>query len=38
MNLLCRFYEADRGTILLDGIDIREYRLDEVRKQAAIVP
>jgi ATP-binding cassette subfamily B protein len=38
MNLLCRFYEADRGTILLDGIDIREYRLDEVRKQVAIVP
>jgi len=38
MNLLCRFYEADRGAILLDGIDIREYRLDEVRKQVAIVP
>ena len=38
MNLLCRFYEADRGTILLDGIDIREYRLDELRKQVAIVP
>lgn len=38
MNLLCRFYEADRGTILIDGRDIRDYRLDEVRKQVAIVP
>lgn len=38
MNLLCRFYEAERGTILLDGIDIRDYRLDELRKQVAIVP
>ncbi len=38
MNLLCRFYEADRGTILIDGLDIRDYRLDELRKQVAIVP
>ena len=38
MNLLCRFYEADRGTILIDRLDIRDYRLDEVRKQVGIVP
>ncbi len=38
MNLLCRFYEADRGTILIDDLDIRNYRLDELRKQVAIVP
>jgi ATP-binding cassette, subfamily B, bacterial len=38
MNLLCRFYEADRGTILIDGVDVRNYRLDDLRKQVAIVP
>jgi len=38
MNLLCRFYEVDRGSILIDGLDIRDYRLDEVRKQVAVVP
>jgi len=38
MNLLCRFYETDCGTILVDGIDVRNYRLDDLRKQVAIVP
>lgn len=38
INLLCRFYEVERGSILIDGIDIRNYRLDELRKQVAIVP
>jgi ATP-binding cassette subfamily B protein len=38
MNLLCRFYEPDQGAILIDGVDIREYRLDELRTQVAIVP
>jgi len=38
MNLLCRFYEADRGTVLIDGLDVRDYRLDDLRKQVAIVP
>jgi ABC-type multidrug transport system fused ATPase/permease subunit len=38
MNLLCRFYETTRGVILIDGIDIRDYRLDELRKWVAIVP
>src|SRR5258707_8042682 len=32
MNLLCRFYEADRGTILIDGLDIRDYRRSEERR------
>lgn len=38
MNLLCRFYEVNQGAIFIDGIDIRRYRLDELRKQVAIVP
>src|SRR6185436_14142463 len=38
MNLLCRFYEADSGAVLIDGVDVRNYRLDDLRKQVAIVP
>ncbi len=37
VNLLPRFYELSRGTILLDDIDIREYRLAELRNQIAYV-
>ena len=28
INLLCRFYEANEGVILIDGVDIREMRLN----------
>lgn len=37
VSLLARFYEADSGRILLDGIDIRELPLAELRKQIALV-
>ena len=36
-SLLPRFYEADEGTILLDGKDIRRYRLADLRRQIAFV-
>ncbi|MFH4354050.1 MAG: lipid A export permease/ATP-binding protein MsbA [Neisseriaceae bacterium] len=36
-NLLPRFYEVDRGQILMDGIDIREISLRCLRKQIAMV-
>lgn len=36
-NLLTRFYESTTGRILLDGIDIREFRLIDLRKQIALV-
>ncbi len=38
MNLLCRFYDADEGSIAIDGIDIRRIRLEDLRRQIAIVP
>jgi ATP-binding cassette subfamily B multidrug efflux pump len=31
VNLLLRFYEPQRGRILMDGVDIRELPLDELR-------
>lgn len=37
MNLLNRFYDVDSGSITLDGIDIRDYDLDSLRKNVGIV-
>ncbi|HVQ37217.1 MAG TPA: ATP-binding cassette domain-containing protein, partial [Pyrinomonadaceae bacterium] len=36
-NLLMRFYDAQRGRILLDGVDIREWDLESLRKNFAVV-
>ncbi|HUP45160.1 MAG TPA: ABC transporter ATP-binding protein [Thermoanaerobaculia bacterium] len=35
--LLLRFYEMQRGEILINGIDIREYRMGSLRRLFAIV-
>lgn len=37
MNLLARFHDPARGRILLDGVDLRDYRLADLRDQFAIV-
>lgn len=37
VGLLPRFYEPSGGQILLDGRDIREYRLQDLRAQIALV-
>jgi ATP-binding cassette, subfamily B, bacterial MsbA len=37
VDLLPRFYDAVGGEILLDGTDIREYRIDDLRSLMAIV-
>jgi ATP-binding cassette, subfamily B, multidrug efflux pump len=36
-NLLMRFYDVQRGQILLDGIDVRDWDIEELRKNFAIV-
>ena len=36
-SLVTRFYDIEEGEILLDGVNIREYRLSELRKQYALV-
>lgn len=38
VNLLPRFYNADRGKILIDGIDINSVTLKSLREQIGIVP
>lgn len=37
LNLLMRFYDPVCGQVLLDGIDIREYRIADLRRQFAVV-
>jgi ATP-binding cassette subfamily B protein len=36
-SLLLRFYEVQRGTILINGVDIRRYKLTSLRRLFAIV-
>ncbi len=37
LNLLPRFFEPSSGVIKLDGIDLREFRLQELRSQISLV-
>ncbi len=37
INLLTRFYDVDSGSILLDGHDLREYRMADLRRAFGVV-
>lgn len=37
IQLMLRFYDPNEGRILIDGRDIRDYRLDYLRKQFGYV-
>lgn len=37
-NLIPRFYDVTAGAIRIDGVDIRDVRLDSLREQIGIVP
>lgn len=37
VNLITRLYDPNAGEIRLDGVDLRDYRLDRLRSQFAIV-
>ncbi len=37
VNLLTRFYEAERGQVLVDGRDVREYAPEQLRRRIGVV-
>jgi len=37
VNLLSRFYEINRGSIIIDGVNIRDYELGALRSQIGVV-
>lgn len=37
INLLIRFYEPEKGKILIDGIDIKDYDVQDLRSRISIV-
>ena len=37
LNLIMRFYDPQEGEVLLDGLDIRSYRIADLRRQYAVV-
>jgi len=37
INLLARFYDVDEGRVLIDGIDVRDLEIDDLRKTVGVV-
>jgi subfamily B ATP-binding cassette protein MsbA len=37
ISLLPRFHDPDSGSVLLDGVDLRQYRLNDLRRQISLV-
>ena len=37
INLMARFYDIQKGQILVDGVDIKEYHLVDLRRHIAVV-
>ncbi|OBA07565.1 ATP-binding protein [Paenibacillus polymyxa] len=38
VNLIPRFYDAVEGCVQVDGMDVRHYKLEQLRKKIGIVP
>ena len=37
VNLMTRFYDVDEGTVVIDGIDVRDLDIDDLRRSVGIV-
>lgn len=38
VNLIPRFYDATKGSVLVDGADVRDYTFGQLRRKVGIVP
>ena len=38
VNLIPRFYDASEGQVLVDGVDVRDYRIQDLRDRIGYVP
>lgn len=38
VNLICRFYDCDSGSVKINGADVRSFPTDELRRLIGIVP
>lgn len=38
VNLLCRFYDCGSGSVKINGVNVRDYPTDELRRLIGIVP
>ena len=38
VNLIPRFYDVSEGALLVDGVNVREYPFEQLRKQIGVVP
>ena len=38
VNLIPRFYDASEGSVLVDGVDVRNYELQALRRRIGVVP
>ncbi|MEW6753722.1 MAG: ABC transporter ATP-binding protein [Candidatus Latescibacterota bacterium] len=37
ISLLCRFYEVQRGSVLVDGVDVRQWDVRQLRRRIGVV-
>jgi ATP-binding cassette subfamily B protein len=37
IKLLCRFYDPETGRVALDGVDLREFKIEELRSRIAVL-
>ena len=37
INLICRFYDVLEGQILVDGVDVRDYEVESLRRRVGVV-
>ncbi|MHC4717878.1 MAG: ABC transporter ATP-binding protein, partial [Planctomycetota bacterium] len=37
VNLICRFYDVMEGAILIDGVDVRDYNVQDLRRRIGVV-